>query len=498
MFHVSRPLLCFTVVLLTACVGQVEPDPRFTLITAGPHVSEPTSSGGVAWADADGDGDPDLYVPGGYDVSSQEEEIEPHPNRLFRNLGDGTFELADAGPPSSDAGFSSGASWADIDNDGDPDLFVPNEHGADFLYRNDGDWRFTPLDGPVVRTGGLGYHSTWGDVDNDGLPDLFICNGGLSGQDVSRLFRNLGGGEFEQWSIPGLDETARAAGASFVDVDTDGRIDLIVDGDPRRFWRNGADGLRPDSTPAFISSPFYLRPALSSAWGDYDNDGDMDVCIVHEYGERNRLYRNDDGRFTPVEDVAPVIDGGYSVHALWGDLDNNGWLDLVVVNWGSPTRAFLNGPEGFQPARPLGDLGQVDSFAAGAALADADGDGDLDLYVANWPNQSDDTAKNAFYRNDSVAGNWLVLDLVGTESNRDALGARVTATVMVEGQLLTMAREVRSAEGWRGQSARSIHLGLGSARRVRDLEIRWPSGRIDHRENIVSGQRLEIREGSSP
>jgi hypothetical protein len=283
----------------------------------------------------DGDGDPDLYVPGGYDVSLPPEQVATHPNRLFRNLGDGTFERVASGPVSLDAGFSSGASWADFDNDGDADLFVPNESGpGDFLYRNEGDGTFTSLTGPVTTAGGLGYHSTWGDVDGDGLVDLWVSNGGLAGEDVSRLFRNLGQGEFELWPVAGIAEPWRAAGATFVDVDDDGLIDLAVGGAPQRFWRNGPGGLRPDDAPAFVSGPFYLRPSLSSAWGDYDNDGDMDVCLVQEYGERNRLYRNADGGFDAVEDVAPVVDGGYSVHALWGDLDNDGWLDLVVVTGG--------------------------------------------------------------------------------------------------------------------------------------------------------------------
>ena len=496
MSRMSRILISMTVILLAACAGDVQPDVRFTLITEGPHVSEPTSSGGAAWADLDGDGYPDLFVAGGYDVSLEAGETEPHPNRLFRNRGDGTFEQVDGGAPSQDVGLSSGASWADFDNDGDPDLFVPNEGGeTNFLYRNDGDWSFTSLDGPAVRIGGLGYHSTWADVDYDGLVDLFVSNGGLSGQDVSRLFRNLGEGRFELLSVPGMDAVARAAGATFVDVDGDGRVDLVVDGAPRRFWSNGSGGLYPDTTPAFITSPYYLRPALSSAWGDYDNDGDMDVFIVHEYGERNRLYRNDGEIFAPVEGVAPVIDGGYSVHALWGDLDNNGWLDLIVVNWGSPTRVFLNGPEGFVSTGPTGDMGQVDTFAAGAALADTDSDGDLDLYVANWPNQSDETARNTFFRNDSEGGNWLMLDLVGVESNRDAIGARITAVMLQNGRELTLTREVRSAQGWRGQSSRSIHLGVGEVRKIDILEIRWPSGHIDRLQDVHAGQRMTIREG---
>ena len=176
-----------------------EPGSRvaFERLTSGPVVTDRASTGGVSLVDYDGDGDPDLFVTNGYDVSA--EAPEPQLNRLYRNDG-GVFVPVTEGPLVEDQGYSSGSTWADIDNDGDLDVFVTNQQDQNnSLYLNDGNGVFTAVtEGPVVSDGGHSYSAAWVDIDNDGWVDLFVANGGMSHAQVNFLYRNLGDGNFER------------------------------------------------------------------------------------------------------------------------------------------------------------------------------------------------------------------------------------------------------------------------------------------------------------
>jgi len=222
--------------LLVACQGDAGPsspsgDPvlSFTRVEVGAPVIDAASTGGVSWVDFDDDADLDLFVTNGYDVSAT--EPEPQRNRLYRNLGDGTLEPVTAGPLAEDDGFSSGSTWGDYDNDGDLDVFVSNQNDQrNFLYRNDGRGGFARvMQGGPAEDGGHSYSASWLDVDNDGLLDLWVANGGLSHSGPNFLYRNEGAGSFVRITEGEIvTEDGRTGGAVWGDYDDDGDLDLFI------------------------------------------------------------------------------------------------------------------------------------------------------------------------------------------------------------------------------------------------------------------------------
>ncbi len=205
-----------------------------------------------------------------------------------------------------------------------------------------------------------------------------------------------------------------------------------------RLYRNEGDwrftrGRGPPSGDTLI--------AVSAAWGDYDNDGDLDLYVASQGGPANRLYRNDgQAGFHRVEGDPSALDGGHTYGATWGDVDNDGDLDLATTNWGAALVLYENdGRGGFRRAA-AGDLGRTREYPGNLAWGDHDGDGDLDLYVGNWPNWPGHGEENVLYRNEGAIGNWLIVRLVGTESNRSGIGARVTARAEIRGRATTQRR----------------------------------------------------------
>jgi hypothetical protein len=351
--------------------------------------ARPLGSYSASWIDVDADGYLDLFVSNG-GLSSVE------PNFLYRNNGDGTFTRLTEGSIVSDSAASGGAVWADYDNDGDPDLFVPNRTSpgqlTNALYRNDGDWRFTRIsEGPVAT-------------------------------------------------------------------------DTI--------------------------------PSIAAAWGDYDNDGDLDLYVANVYGLANRLYRNNgDGTFGSVWSGPHVLDGGHSYGANWADYDLDGNLDLLVANWGAAPVLYRNRGDGDLERASAGDLGQAIVYASSVAWGDYDRDGDPDVYVGSWPNSPGDGERNHWYRNDGAELNWLAVHLAGTESNQAAIGARVSIHTRVDGRMLTQLREVSTHTSWRSQNEPTVHFGLSTATKVDLLTVRWPSGAIDRVVDVPVNQTVVIVEG---
>lgn len=257
---------------------------------------------GVAWADYDGDGDLDLFA----------SAFENENNILFENLGGRKFRRVDARPVTGDAGNSSGAAWADFDNDGRPDLAVANQAGQDnFLYRNLGGGRFERVEGPVTQDRGDSYSVSWADYDGDGLLDLFVSN---MGGPRDFLYHNLGAGKFAR-----VDSGVFAArrGASFTstwgDYDGDGRVDLFVAdagrSTPNRLYHNLGGGRFELVTDGALGVD--VAQSKGAAWGDFDNDGDLDLYVANggfeDDGRQTAfLYRNDGGHLTRIT-TGPVV-----------------------------------------------------------------------------------------------------------------------------------------------------------------------------------------------
>ncbi len=437
---------------------------------------------GVGWADVDNDGLDDLYISvwtGG-------------PNRLLMNHGDTEFSAVDA-LPVGDEGFGGGVAFADYDNDGDLDLFLCNS-GMNALMRNDGAGVFVDVtSGDLVRNY-LSRGAAWGDYDLDGDVDLYVAN--YNGSDnESHLYRNDGGDVFTSVSEGTvLADTSIGRSPCWGDYDNDGDPDLLlVDGNNGegpgpatngvQVFRND-NGVFMDVSSIEMSFVFIGRGA---AWGDYDNDGDLDFYVGQVTGE-NHLFRNDgNDTFTDVTNGFPLNWTAATRSISWVDYDNDGDLDLYLATLGS-NRMFRNDgvDEGGLPLFSIVEdpVLKDSGNATGAAWSDFDRDGDLDVMIANKD-------RNSLLRNDIENGNhWLHLDLIGVQSNRSGIGARVRVVTDLGAQI----REVYAGSGYMAMDSLTVEFGLGEAEVVELIEIRWPSGVSQSFVDIDANQRLTITE----
>ncbi|HZU11689.1 MAG TPA: CRTAC1 family protein [Chloroflexota bacterium] len=489
--------------------------PHFTNVVAAagiaashhgdPSERSPAIGTGVAWGDYDGDGRLDLYV-----------TDHMAPSHLYRNNGDGTFtDVAhDAGV--ANPGRATSATFVDYDNDGRLDLYVGVAYGPNRLYHNNGDGTFTDVtDDSGLGDPGRTMSTVWADYDGDGYLDVFVANYTVSPiaftpnttplenlrtvshvpRPTNRLYHNNGDGTFTDVThLLGFDET-RGLGFSAVwfDYNNDGRPDLYVCYDfgeivrPNTLWRNdgpGPDGWRFTPVQTELGVATQANP-MGVASGDYLGNGWLDLAVSN-IGP-NMLYTNRHGTgFTDRAEAAGVthrnvvVDNALDPSMTWGttfaDLNNDGWQDLYIVagamdfeNVPQPNLVYLNNGHGgfIDVSAPSGanDPGQGRSVAVG----DYDGDGRLDLFVANYGQPP------LLYRSvgPDAGHHWVRLQLEGTRSNRDAVGARVT--LRCDG-LPPQTQEVQIGQGLGSCNDRALHFGLGKAAGVSSVEIRWPSG----------------------
>jgi hypothetical protein len=473
---------------------------RFDAVADGAAVTDAASTGGVSWVDFDNDGDLDLCVTNGYDVTAP--EAVPQQNRLYRNDG-GALTPVTGGDFAAGEGFSSGNTWGDYDNDGDPDLYVANQRNQpNFLYRNDGEGGLKRITGGVaVADSGSSFAAGWVDVDRDGWLDLFVANGGLGGTGANRLYRNLGDGGFEKITAGEIvTDESMTCGFAWGDYDNDGDADLYVANNGFNPAINNNALYRNDGNWTFTKitgSPAVedQRPSCSADWVDCDGDGDLDLYVANLYGFANLLYINDgSGGFEAVTGEPVAVEGGNSFVANWEDYDNDGDVDLLLGNWGAGPDLYLNdGSGGFERAR-AGDISRSALYGATMASADYDGDGDVDVYIGNWPNQPGPGEPNCLYVNRGTPGNWLQVQLEGRESNRSGIGARITVTVRMGDGTRTQLREVTAHNGFRSQSGLVKHFGLGRAASADEVVVTWPSGKRSTLEGVEANQRITITE----
>lgn len=507
---------------------------QFVDVTVPSGLGSPVDVQGVAFADADGDGDLDVYLT--LVLSS----LLGVGNQLYRNdgvdPGTGEVALADVAVPSgaADDQTSYGACFADLDNDGDADLLVANG-AADFaflanalhLYRNNGTGLYSEegstsgLDGP-----GSGRSVVVADYDNDGRLDFFLCtpDAVIFGERY-HLYHNDGvdpGTGYLRFSdvtgAAGLATSAKNTdAAAWGDYDGDGDTDLFVSNHGVSPFRSEANELyrnmlKETGTATFIDvagDPGVgmddSQSSEGAAWGDCDNDGDLDLYvatgfdIIQIFGINapNRLHVNQGGgQFVEDASGRGVDDRQQlSFSAAWGDFDNDGWLDLYVTNsqlsTSNPADKLYRNLGNCTFAEWTGAGVSDPGSGQGTALGDMDADGDLDIFVANL-NFGGQTAH--LYRNRNEALNpghhWLVIDTVGTVSNRDGIGARVTA--FAGGR--TFHREVHAGSGYLSEDSLDVEFGFGTIGAVDRLEIRWPSGCVQIIPSPAIDRRLVVFE----
>jgi hypothetical protein len=442
-------------------------DPVWGVLKANP-VGNVGVGRGVAWGDYDNDADLDLYLAnyaGG------------RPNKLIRNDGSDVFVNATT-DPLGDLGTGTGVAWGDYDNDGDLDLYLGNYGTANMLFRNDGSGTFADAtSGPLGDTGNA-QGVSWVDYDLDGDLDLYVANHGQA----NRLLRNDGAGVFTDATSGPLGDTGNNTGAAWGDYDNDGDPDLYLanDGGANVLVRNDGGGSFADATHGPLGGG--TGSGMGVAWGDYDNDGDLDLYLAN-FGSANHLFRNDSGTFVDVT-AGPLGDAGDGRCVAWGDYDNDGDLDLFVSNDSGVNRLFGNAGGGTFVDVTSGPVANTGSNQ-GAAWGDYDADGDLDLYV------SESYGRNTLVRNDLSTGNhWLHIELVGTVSNQSGIGARVEMVSASDTQI----REVNGGSGFLSENSLTVEFGLGSDVLANVVEVTWPSGVVDVQYNVPADQIITIVE----
>jgi enediyne biosynthesis protein E4 len=506
------------------------------------HLPETVGSGG-AFVDLDGDGWIDIFlVDGGSMADPQEARRARH--RVLRNRRNGTFEDVTAASGIRHTGYGMGVCAGDYDRDGRIDLYVTNV-GGNVLYRNRGPstgsgqatlFEDVTATARVAGPGGWSTSCAFADLDGDGDLDLFVTNY----VDVSRpepfcgdertkrrvychplalsplpntVFRNDGNGVFTDVSESTGIARYRSNGLGVVisDLDGNGFPDVFVANDSLPnflFLNEGGWRFTEAALPVgvAVADDGKARAGMGTDTGDYDGDGLLDLIVTNHEFEMTSLYRNLGKRVFAYTTRESGIGGPTRPYVGFGvllfDYDNDTRLDIAAVNGhvmdnttlmrqGSThaqPNLLLHNEDGrrFRLAGTLPTRGGTDKVSRGLAAADYDNDGDLDLLVTNNGDRVD------LLRNDGGnARNALLVQLVARKSAPNGIGARVVATVGSQ----TLVREVKAGSSYLSQSDTRVHLGLDRAETVERLEVRWPSGAVDVARGVAANQILTIREG---
>jgi FG-GAP-like repeat/ASPIC and UnbV len=496
---------------------------------AGLTARGPNLAGGSIFDDFNGDGLPDLFT------TSLDADLGAS---LFLNRGDGTFEDRSAAAGIGDQVYALNVTRADFDSDGDLDVLLLRGGWENplrlSLLRNRGDGVFDD----VTFAAGLGEpiaceSAAWGDYDNDGRLDLFVCGEYLAAVgDVSaskpdprnrcRLYRNRGDGTFVDVAAEaGVVNERCAKGSAWGDYDGDGRLDLFVSNMRQecRLYHNEGGGKFRDVAPELgVTGPSH---SFACWFWDFDNDGRLDL-YVNDYRARNseeitsslgvtlegasrpRLYRNlgPSGFRDVTVDVG--LDRALSpMGCNFGDIDNDGYLDVYLgtgtMSYGGlvPNRMFKNGDGlSFDDVTTSSRTGHLQK-GHGVSFADFDGDGDLDLFVECGGAAPGDQAYNLLFRNPGHGRHWLKVKLVGTRTNRAAIGARIRATVKDPGgQSRSIYRTIGNNSSFGGNSLVET-IGLLDATHVAELAVSWPtSGTTQVFRDVAADRTIVITEGS--
>ena len=478
-----RAALILIAARVAARSGEAATNVTFTKITAGNIVSDHGNTYSGAWGDYDNDGFIDLVGANGGPSQSENEF-------LYRNDGAGAFTKVTALNVVTNGGFSFAAAWGDYDNDGCLDLFIPNLGQKNFLYRNnDNNSTFNRITtGNIANDIGNSVACAWGDYDNDGFLDLFVAN--RSGQ-RNFLYHNNGAGAFTRITSGAIvTDIGNSEGCAWGDYDNDGFLDLFVAnlGQRNFLYHNNGDGTFNKVTTGSIATD--VANSVCAAWGDYDNDGYLDL-FVSSFGGNNLLYRNNrDGTFTRITSGRIVTDGGDSVGCTWGDYDNDGYIDLFVSN-ASGQRNFLyrNSGGGTFEKITAGNIVSDGGDSIGCAWGDYDNDGFLDLFVANRSGQN-----NFLYHNDGNGNHWLRIKCVGTVSNRAAIGSKIRIKATLAGTERWQLRQVSGGDGENNSDSLMAQFGLGDAIVVEIVRVEWPSGAVQEFRNAAVNQTLTVTE----
>ena len=495
-----------------------------------------TLGSGCAFLDYDADGWQDILLINGMDWPGHQRQRTTL--RLYKNNRNGTFADVTRAAGLDVEMYGMGVAVGDYDNDGFPDILITCV-GQNRLFRNTGKGTFVE----ATKKSGLGGRQAlstsalWFDYDRDGFLDLFVCNYvrwspehdvfcSLDGKhksyctpeayrgETSWLFHNRGDGTFEDVTAHSgiFDSSSKALGVAMLDYDRDGWPDLLVANDtqPNKLYRNQHNGTFRDvgmEAGIALSSEGKARAGMGVDIGDFSHSGTAGIAITNFDNEMIGLYR--EVKNGAYEDVSTQSGVGLASKNSLGfgcafcDVNLDGYLDLVVANghidetvrnirgnvgYAQPPELFLNDGRGkFRDV--AGEAGAEFAKAKvgrGVACGDFDRDGDVDLLITT------NNGPAYLYRNDQSTGNRSIrFHLVGTKSNRDAIGAEVG----IECGGVTQSRMVKSGSSYLSQSELPVTFGLGRRDQVERVVIQWPSGRSEEYKNLAAGKVYECVEG---
>jgi hypothetical protein len=535
--------------LLNALAASPSADPGFRLVDVtaqagirfrhnsgayGGKLLPETLGAGCAFLDYDRDGWQDILLVNGADWPGHKRE--PSTLKLYRNNRNGIFSDVTHSAGLDVELYGMGVAVGDYDNDGFPDILITCV-GQNRLFRNTGKGTFVD----VTKSSGLGGRQAlstsalWFDFDRDGLLDLFVCNYvkwspehdvfcSLDGKHKSYctpeayrgetcwLFRNRGNGTFEDVTATSgiFDSSSKSLGVAMLDYDRDGWPDLLVTNDtqPNKLYRNQRNGTFKDvgvDAGIAFSAEGRARAGMGVDVADFDNSGNPGVAITNFDNEMTGLYRlSGSGNYVDVaaqSGVGLASKDKLGFGCVFLDADLDGALDLAVVNghiddtvrnvsgvgYAQPPQLFLNNGKGSfaDVAATIGGAFDQPKVGRGLAYGDFDRDGDLDLLITT------NNGPAYLYRNDQTAGNHGVrIRLVGTKSNRDAIGASLT---VFHGET-SQSRLVKSGSSYLSQSELPVTFGLGKRDKFDRLVIQWPSGRTEEYKNLAAGRAYECVE----
>jgi len=471
--------------------------------------------------DFDGDGRPDVFMP----TTDPERGAS-----LWHNRGDGTFEDRSRSANLDEQVLCLNACHADYNNDGALDVVMLRGAWEDprrmSLLRNRGDGTFED----VTRAAGLDapistQAAGWADFDNDGHVDLYVAgeydSAHPDARNRARLYRNRGDGTFEDvTATAGVANDRFGKGVAWGDYDDDGRPDLYVSnlGQPNRLYHNNGDGTFTDLATEFgVSEPL----ASFACWfWDYDNDGRLDLWVspndatlsqvvgdqlgLPTAGERPRLYRNVGGA-RPFRDVTAEVGLDRVVLPMgsnFGDFNNDGFLD-IYLGTGRPSYSYLmpnvmlqnEGGTRFVDVTAATGTGHLQK-GHGVTFADWDRDGDIDLFVEAGGAAPGDRAHNVLFQNPGHGNHWLTVKLIGTRTNRAALGARIRVDLTgPEGKAVSVHRTITAGSSFGGNPL-TCTIGLGKSATIRGFEVDWPTSATRQTlQDVPTDRSIEITEG---
>ena len=527
-----------------AAPTQLSPVPHFIDIAAEAgltvsHISSPekkyiveSMSGGAGLIDCDNDGHLDILTVNGSTVERFRQGGDPMVT-LYRQVGELKFTDITKAAGLTRKGWGMGVTVADYDNDGLPDIYVTGYDG-NALYRNLGNCKFEDVtDKAGVRAGGFSTGAAWADYDRDGYVDLFVSRyvhfdmnhlpdfgsdekncrfkgilvqcgpWGMIGES-DLLFHNRGDGTFEEVSKKaGVDDPNHyyGLGAVWNDYDNDGWPDLYVanDAGPNYLYHNKHDGTFEEVgmlSGVALSGDGVEQGSMGVDWGDYQNNGRMGIFVTNFTDQPNTLYRMGRDGFSDVAWGSKLAQPSFP-YVGWGtaffDMDNDGWVDLLVANGHVyPQVDSIAGGARFRQPMLLfrnkrdGTFENVSDVLAslplkcrrGAAFGDINNDGNIDIVVVNIGEPP------SLLLNQGGNNNHRVLfKLIGTKSNRSAIGARVT----VRTAKLTQVKEVRAGGSYLSQNDPRLHFGLGLDDRMAEVDIRWPDGKLEIVKDLAAG-----------